>query len=272
MKTRMRDMSPNTGRTRVALEQVEVVDNVPTAPSFFVMTLLAPRCARLCEPAQFVELKVPGDPAELLRLPFSVYRTDTEAGRVSILYQVVGDGTRRMAAMRPGDRTDLLGPIGRGWHPPEGARRALLVSGGTGAAPLVVLAERLAESGASVDVCMGAQTSGRLVARDDLAASGTLHVATDDGSEGHAGFCTDLSADLLDSRPFDYVATCGPYPMERIVAAQAAAHDVVCEASLETMMACGIGVCLGCVVDTTEGKRRVCVDGPVFDARKVVWR
>jgi dihydroorotate dehydrogenase electron transfer subunit len=270
--TSTQDISPSTGRVRVALESVVVRENVEVAPQVWVITLEAPYCSRVCRPAQFVELQVPGDASELLRLPFSIYRAHASDGTVDLMYQVLGGGTRRMAAMRAGEATDLIGPVGSSWNPPSDAHHALLVSGGLGAAPLVMLANELKDAGTQVDVCMGAPTSNRLVAREDLESCAAVHVATDDGSEGHAGFCTDLSEQLLSSDEFDYVATCGPYPMERIVAAQAKSHGVYCEASLETMMACGIGVCLGCVIDTTEGKRRVCVDGPVFDAGKVVWR
>lgn len=266
------DTSEATGRTRLALESARVLGNETVAPDVYVLTLEASRCARLCAPAQFIQLAVPGDRTELLRLPFSVYRTDTASGAIQVMYQVIGEGTGRMSTLVEGTSCDLIGPIGHGWNPPEDAHRALLVSGGLGAAPLVMLAEQLASSGVEVDICMGAPTSERLVARSDLERHGRVHVATDDGSEGLHGFCTTLSEDLLSTRTYDYVATCGPYPMERIVASQSSTHGVFCEASLETLMACGIGVCLSCVVDTCYGKRRVCVDGPVFDSSEVIWR
>ena len=134
-----------------------------------------------------------------------------------------------------------------------------------------MLAEYLYGSGVTCDICMGAPTSKRLVCRDDFEAFGNLHIATDDGSEGLHGFSTSCAQQLLDKRNYDYIATCGPYPMERIVAGIAADADTFCEASMETLMACGMGVCLSCVVDTVYGKRRVCVDGPVFDASEVIW-
>lgn len=265
------EVSGATGRTRLALEDAVIVANEQIAPQVHVVTLSAPRCARLCLPGQFVHIMVPGDATELLRLPFSVYRSLPEEGTIALMYQTIGRGTQRLSMLLPGTPTDLIGPIGGCWDPPEGCSRALLVSGGLGAAPLVMLAEQLADRGVGIDICMGAPTSSRLVAREDLARCGELHIATDDGSEGSEGFCTQVSELLLQDNDYDYLATCGPYPMERIVARQAEAYEVYCEVSLETLMACGVGACLSCVVDTVEGKRRVCVDGPIFDAGKVVW-
>lgn len=266
------EMSSATGRVRLALEDAVIVANEEIAPQVHVVTLSAPRCAGLCLPGQFVHIMVPGDATELLRLPFSVHRTFPEEGTLTLMYQTIGRGTRRLSMLLPGTPTDLIGPIGRCWAPPEGCGRALLVSGGLGAAPLVMLAEQLAAQGTEMDICMGALTASRLVAREDLARCGKLHIATDDGSEGLEGYCTQVSELLLQDNDYDYLATCGPYPMERIVARQAEVYEVFCEASLETLMACGIGACLSCVVDTVDGRKRVCVDGPIFDAGEVVWR
>ena len=147
-----------------------------------------------------------------------------------------------------------------------------------GAAPLFMLCERIAASEASVDVVLGAQTKDALVCRERYAAllGGEPRCATDDGTYGRAGFCTSLVEEALaaaaeEGSPYDYVAVCGPEPLMKIVAGLAADAGVRCEVSMEKRMACGIGACLSCVVDTVDGKKRACVDGPVFDARKVVW-
>lgn len=170
-----------------------------------------------------------------------------------------------------GDIVSIIGPIGRGWEPPVELGKALLVSGGLGAAPLSMLAHELRGRGVQVDIVMGAPTSDRLVCRDRLTVCGTVQVATDDGSDGLQGFCTELSASAFDTAAYDYIATCGPQPMQAIVARQAYEAGVRCEVSLERLMACGVGACLSCVVETVSGSRRACVDGPVFDAREVVW-
>ena len=156
-------------------------------------------------------------------------------------------------------------------------RRALLVGGGVGAAPLFMLCQELVGSGVHVDVVLGAQTADALVClkRYEQLLSRDVRVATDDGTLGREGFCTSLVEEALaagvDGKPYQYVACCGPEPLMKIVAGQAAGADVPCQISLEKRMACGVGACLSCVVDTVDGKKRSCVDGPVFDAEKVVW-
>lgn len=294
-------------------EQARVLANGCAGPRLHLMTLKAPLVAATVEPGQFVHMKVPGMEAHVLRRPFSVYARDAEAGTIDILYQTVGFGSSLMATLpavsaegaacggevgcSSGERVvagggalsaagctvELIGPVGRGWHPAAGVRRALLVGGGVGAAPLFMLCERLVRDSVRVDVVLGAQTGAGLVCRDRYARLLSAEAcacepmcATDDGSFGRAGFCTSLVEEALEraaaeGAPYDYVAVCGPEPLMRIVANLAAAAGAVCEVSLERRMACGIGACLSCVVDTVSGKKRACVDGPVFDAREVEW-
>ena len=191
---------------------------------------------------------------------------------MKVLYQVVGAGTEVLGTAEPGAQTSLIGPIGNTWSLHEGAR-VLLVGGGVGAAPLFMLAQQLSDSGAEFRVVLGAQTKEMLVAYDDYCAldGASVVAATDDGSFGHAGFCTQPAQEAIQSGQFDYVATCGPDPLIRIVAGMAAEAGLPCQVSLERRMACGVGACLSCVVDTKAGKKRCCVDGPIFDAEEVVW-
>jgi dihydroorotate dehydrogenase electron transfer subunit len=218
-----------------------------------------------------VHLRVATGADIILRRPFSIHRAYGE--RVEILYQILGTGTLRLAETPAGDSSmDLVGPLGHGWQAPDGIAHALLVTGGLGAAPLGMLAERLAARGVAVSVAMGAPNAERLVARalyEDVARR--VEIATDDGSAGERGFVTGPAARLLAEERFDVVYTCGPEPMQRAVVALAAQHGVACQVSLERLMACGIGACLSCVVSTTDGLKRACVDGPVFDAGEVVW-
>jgi dihydroorotate dehydrogenase electron transfer subunit len=171
-----------------------------------------------------------------------------------------------------GDELDAIGPLGTGFRVPHGAAHVLLVGGGLGVAPLGLTAQRLAERGLAVTVALGAPTASRLLALDvfDAAARRVL-IATDDGSRGERGFVTTLVEGALAADRPDVVMVCGPEPMQRIVAAQCEAARVHCQVSLERLMACGIGACLSCVVSTTHGPRRACLNGPVFDAREVRW-
>jgi len=259
------------GRPPLKEAEGRVLCDEEVAPEVRLMTVVCPSCAATVLPGQFVEFGFVETGAELLRLPLSVHGTVPELGAIELMYQVLGEGTRRMSRMQVGETCRILGPIGHGWEVPETASSVLLVSGGLGAAPLAPLARSLALRGITVESIMGAPTAERLVCRDRLAACGEVHVATDDGSEGHHGFCTDVVRERLAAGGVDLVCTCGPQPMQAIVARFALEAGVPCQVSLERMMACGIGACLSCVVDTVDGRRRACVDGPVFDAGKVVW-
>jgi dihydroorotate dehydrogenase electron transfer subunit len=252
------------------LENVEVIRNERVAEGVGLLVLRSPRIASQVESGQFVHLRIETGTDYLLRRPFSVHRTAGE--RIEILYQVLGRGTRAMALLGPRDLMDAVGPLGSGWRVPAEASHALLVAGGLGAAPLGMLAERLAARGIAVSVALGAPTSERLVARDLFeSVARRVQVSTDDGSAGETGFVTAVSSRLLaEDRP-DVVYVCGPEVMARAVATQAADAGVPCQVSLERLMACGIGACLSCVVTTTEGRKRACVDGPVFDAEEVCW-
>lgn len=253
------------------LERVSVLANERVAEGVGLIALHAPRCAASVAPGQFVHLRVCRGTDVLLRRPFSIHRAEGE--RIEILYQVLGRGTLMLAEKEPGDTSmDLVGPLGAGWRVPAGATRALLVAGGLGAAPLGMLAEQLAAAGVAATMAAGAPCASRLVGRDLFeGVCRRVEFATDDGSAGHHGFVTAVSADLLAEEPFDIIYTCGPEAMQRIVAAQAAERSIPCQLSLERLMACGIGACLSCVVTTRGGQKRACVDGPVFDAGEVCF-
>lgn len=259
------------------------MSNVQVGPNLFLVTLSAPCIAAEVGPGQFVHMKIPGMEGHILRRPFSVYAADAKAGTLDILYQVVGFGSDHMTGLLAGSEAELIGPVGHGWQIPANVRKALVVGGGVGAAPLFMLCERLVHAGVSVDVVLGAQTEQALVCRDRYAQlleegvcdlGSALRCATDDGSFGLKGFCTPLVEEALGAcgdAPYDMVYVCGPEPLMKIVSNMALQAGVECQVSLEKRMACGVGACLSCVVDTVDGKRRACVDGPVFDVRKVVW-
>jgi dihydroorotate dehydrogenase electron transfer subunit len=258
------------GTTHPLLERVEVLANERVAHGVGLLALHAPRVATAVEPGQFVHLRIATGVDFLLRRPFSVHRASGDT--IEILYQVLGRGTLDLASRIRGDVMDAIGPLGTGWDVPERVAHVLLVAGGLGAAPLGMLAERLAARGVAVSVAQGAPTAERLVARDLFASvARRVEVATDDGSAGERGFVTVVSGRLLKTDRPDLVCVCGPEVMARAVAAQAAGADVPCRVSLERLMACGIGACLSCVVTTTHGRKRACVDGPVFDAGEVCW-
>lgn len=256
-------------------EKGRVLRNEQVGPNLYVMEVASPDIARRVEPGQFVHTKVPGMEAHILRRPFSVYDADAERGVFDVLYQVVGFGSDVLSGLPAGAELENIGPVGHGWTLPQDARRMLIVGGGVGAAPVYLLAKQAVEAGLDVDVVLGARTKDALVClrRYEALGARSVRCATDDGTFGHAGFCTGVVEELLSvgDRPYDCAAVCGPEPLMKIVAAQATAAGVPCQVSLERRMACGVGACLSCVVDTNAGKKRACVDGPVFSCEEVRW-
>lgn len=264
-------------------ERARIVTNEQVGPRLHLMRLESPQIAQGIKPGQFVHMKVPGNESHVLRRPFSIYASNVQEGIVDILYQEVGSLTRIMPGIKSGE-VEMIGPVGNTWAGPArfadgSCTHALIVGGGVGAAPLFMLTEQLVGSGCPTDVVLGAQTKDALVTLDRYTRllGREPIVATDDGSYGHAGFCTGPVEErlregcLADGKSYDYLAVCGPEPLMRIVARIAADAGVPCQVSMEKRMACGVGACLSCVVDTTNGKKRSCVDGPVFDANEVVW-
>lgn len=257
-------------------ERAKILTNEKVGPRLHLMTLDAPEIAAGILPGQFVHMKFDGLDSHILRRPFSVYARNADTGSLEVLYQEVGSVTKLMPAIQHGE-AEIIGPIGNTWN--SECKHALLVGGGVGAAPLFMLAETLKRNGICFDVVLGAQTKEALVTKgryEALLGAEPL-CATDDGTYGRAGFCTSLVEErleagcLADGAPYDFLAVCGPEPLMKIVAGLGAKSNVRTQVSMEKRMACGVGACLSCVVDTKDGKRRSCVDGPIFEASEVVW-
>ena len=186
---------------------------------------------------------------------------------LDFLLEAIGPGTGRLAGLAPGDGLALVGPLGIGFDPAAAPGRALLVGGGIGAAPLLCLEEELLRSGQEPRVLLGFRTA---VHAQAAALFGvTAAVVTDDGSVGRQAFVTELLREELDADPAARVFACGPPPMLEAVRALCAERDTAAQLALESGMACGFGACFGCVVPTHEGYLRLCVDGPVLDARRL---
>ena len=222
-------------------------------------------------PGQFVEVRIDGSPTTFLRRPISINFVDREQNELWLLVAAVGDGTRRLAQLKPGDTLNCLLPLGRGFTMPESAsERVLLVGGGVGVAPLLYMGAEMAARGIAPTFLLGARTASDLLMLDLFKRYGRVLVTTEDGSEGERGFVTQHS--VLGQERFTRIATCGPTPMMKAVARYARQADVSCEVSLENLMACGLGACLCCVEKTTEGNLCVCKDGPVFNIQKLLWQ
>jgi dihydroorotate dehydrogenase electron transfer subunit len=208
--------------------------------------------------------------APLLPRPMSLL----ESGRrPSILIKIVGEGSRRLAHASPGEPFDLLVPLGNRWNPCPETHTPLLVAGGVGIAPLLFFARELAEQGRRVVALYGGRSAADLPLHDELARVADVHLLTEDGSRGTKGRVTALLETAIREagRPVK-IYTCGPDRMMAAVAAIAEKSETPCEASLETPMACGYGVCLGCPVKRASGGYLyACVEGPCVDARAIAW-
>jgi len=222
-------------------------------------------------PGQFVEVRVDGSDTTFLRRPISINYVDYDANELHLLVHVVGEGTARLAQLKAGDKLNCVFPLGNGFTLPSSTdEKILLVGGGVGVAPLLYLGKKIKESGATPIFLLGAKTKSDLLQLDKFAKVGTVYVTTEDGSMGEVGFVTNHS--VLQREEFSRVQVCGPKPMMVAVARYAKANNVVCEVSLENMMACGLGACLCCVEKTVEGNLCVCKDGPVFNIEKLLWQ
>ncbi|MCD8165495.1 MAG: dihydroorotate dehydrogenase electron transfer subunit [Bacteroides sp.] len=222
-------------------------------------------------PGQFAELRVDSSPDTFLRRPISINYVDREKNEVWFLIQVVGAGTRALASLQPGDVLNTILPLGNSFTFPEKPlKKLLLVGGGVGIAPLFYLGKELVKQGFDPTFILGARSESDLLQREKFEKLGKVCFTTEDGSCGEKGFVTHHS--ILTTPDFDFVYTCGPKPMMMAVAAYAKKHNIECEASLENKMACGIGACLCCVENTTEGHICVCSEGPVFNTKQLLWQ
>lgn len=260
----------------------EVLTNAHVTKDIWCMTCHTPVAAQI-EPGQFVNIAVPGDASHILRIPLSFSAADAQRQTLELVYAVVGEGTSRLSAMRPGEVSTMVGPCGRGWWLPKKSGRALLVAGGVGLPPVVACARMLARSGVGFDAIVGSQTSDRHVEflLDELRnippeqgcdCARKVVVTTDDGTRGIHGFPTDAMAGLMADHPYVQVYTCGPLGLMGGVARIARKRNVACQTSLERMMGCGFGACSCCNVELVSGEYALCCkDGPVFDAEEVAW-
>ena len=223
-------------------------------------------------PGQFVEVRVDGSATTFLRRPISINFVDREQNELWLMVAMVGDGTRRLGELKAGDKLNCVLPLGNGFTLLSGktAQNSLLVGGGVGVAPLLYLGAQMKKQGMDPTFLLGARTASDLLMMDEFKKYGRVCVTTEDGSEGEKGFVTNHS--LLQQERFDMIYTCGPTPMMKAVARYAKEKDIECEASLENLMACGLGACLCCVEKTVDGNLCVCKDGPVFNIKKLLWQ
>jgi len=284
-----------------------VVENVQLARNTWRIRLECPEVARRTVPGQFVMVRLADSDDPLLGRPLALYDTYPAANGqpqgIDLVYLVIGRMTRRLQALTAGSKVELWGPLGNGFAP-HAVDHLLMVAGGIGQTPFPALAKeylglrqygdppRTVPRAQKVTLCYGVRSAEYLAGLDDFRSLGVdVRIATDDGTAGHHGFVTEVLRDLLDEvgpvaaaaadtngeqRAAVRIISCGPEPMMEAVSNLAIERNVPCEVSLETPMACGIGICFSCVAkirqaDGSWDYRRTCVEGPVFDATSIEW-
>lgn len=273
---------------------VAILENQPIAQATYRLRFRCPEIARRITPGQFLMIRLAHWDDPLIGRPLALYDTqagaDGEPESIDVVYLVGGKMTRRLARFAPGQLIDVWGPLGNGF-PPQTASHLIMVAGGIGQTPFVALAKehlglrqygeppRNVEPVDRVTICFGARTKALLGGESDFRQAGVeVRVSTDDGSAGHHGLVTDVLQDLLNETMGQSrgIVCCGPEPMMQAVTKIAQQSEVPAQVSLETPMACGIGICFSCVamVRDEDGEfdyRRTCVEGPVFPAERIRW-
>jgi dihydroorotate dehydrogenase electron transfer subunit len=246
----------------------------------FLLSLEAPEIARISRPGQFVMISPLSDqelPNPLLKRALAIYSIGTtgHSSEIRFVIKEVGDGTRRLANLAPGETADLVGPLGNGFDLDRAKGKSnLLIAGGTGIASVFMLAKALLDSSEKVHLIYGGRTLDDLAGLSDFEKLGMpVTVTTEDGSRGIQGLVTEGLRQFIDKHNSSNLNlyTCGPNPMMEAVTSIALEENVSCQISIESKMACGFGVCLGCSVKTNQGYRLSCTDGPVFSAEEFIW-
>ena len=256
-------------------EKAKVLWNRKIGPDYYRIGLTCDEEYSTARPGQFIMLRFPGRMTPFLRRPFSIHRRILAEGRttgIEILYKVVGEGTQVLSEIQTDDLVDILGPLGNGFFISDAFKNIYIVAGGIGVAPMVFLASYFEEQGVDPSRCtvfLGGRSKDDLLCKEDFLRIGMkLFITTDDGSAGDQCFVTHPLETESEKRRPDVVYACGPMDMLKCVVGIAEKHGVPCQISIETMMACGIGACLGCAVvkkGDSGNYMHACMDGPVFD-------
>ncbi|MFH1777813.1 MAG: dihydroorotate dehydrogenase electron transfer subunit [Candidatus Omnitrophota bacterium] len=277
--------------------KAKIISNIPKTSRYYKMILKTAEICATCRPGQFVHVRVSEQAVPLLRRPFSIHSVKLDT--LEILYEVVGEGTRLLSLKGPGETLDIIGPLGNGFQiiaskAPKGAQDNFIVAGGIGVAPLFFLAEDLKRAGLNADVFLGVKSKDNLVCAEEFKELGfKMNIASNDGSVGFKGYVTELffkKVFRIKQKKKTVIYACGPKPMLKELTRICKPDNFIIHVSLDEFMGCGLGACLGCVIKVKSQKsppeagppsaekvknsfkyKRVCTDGPVFDAREIVW-
>ncbi len=248
----------------------KVIANEKLCAKFWRLSFDAPDLAKSVQAGQFVHIRTNEGFEPFFRRPFSVFRAQK---KVDIFYEVVGPGTALLAAKQKGDVVDVLGPLGTPFHlPPPETKQVVMIAGGIGIAPMMMLSDVLKKKKYELILLYGGRTRGHVYPMKEFKDNGVkVHVATDDGSVGFKGRVSGLFDKIKLDPASTFVYTCGPNPMMKAVQEFCVKHHLKGQAACEEIMACALGACLGCSIQTTKGYKTVCYDGPCFNIEEVMF-
>lgn len=262
-------------KKKIQQEKCEILSNHEVADNLFEINLASNLIAGLSQAGQFVEVKASQGYDPLWRRPFSIH--DATNNKLTLLYQLRGNGTKFMVGLKKGDFLDIIGPLGNGFKFPDKLSKVILLGGGCGIAPLYLTAKTALEKNIPTEVIWGLSTcSENDVINKFIDLGLKIHIATEDGVYGKKGFVSEYYTDIIEIANSNIaVMACGPTPMLRSIHNYLKDSNASCQVSLENLMACGLGLCQGCTIkinfnDSTK-MVRVCKEGPVFEAKDIHW-
>jgi len=251
------------------IEDLKVIENKRLNNDFFILELLGNTKIPDFKPGQFAQVRVDDSAGTFLRRPISIHDVDYENNTFKLLIQIAGKGTKTLSKLVTGDILNLVYPLGNSFSLPGEKEKVLLAGGGCGIAPLLFLAKYLKSHGNTPDILLGFRNKERIIEFEEYIKTGSVFVTTEDGSMGEKGYLTSHS--ILSSQKYKRIYCCGPESMMKSISKYCQSRNILCEVSLENLMACGIGACLCCVVDTVKGNLCTCIDGPVFNINDLKW-
>jgi dihydroorotate dehydrogenase electron transfer subunit len=251
------------------IEDLKILENKRITDDFFILELFSAENLTDIKPGQFVQVRVDGSSDTFLRRPISIHDVDFEKNTFKLLIQITGNGTEKLSKLRNGESLNIIYPLGNSFGLPGENEKVLLVGGGCGIAPLLFLGKHLKSIGYAPDILLGFRNSERIIEYEEYLKIGNVFLTTEDGSKGEKGFVTNHS--VLSTAKYDKIYCCGPDSMMKAIAGYCRKNNMNCEVSLENLMACGIGACLCCIVDTVKGNLCTCTEGPVFNTTELKW-
>ncbi|MCD6112819.1 MAG: dihydroorotate dehydrogenase electron transfer subunit [Bacteroidales bacterium] len=257
--------------TKKQIQDFIVLNNKKINSDYFELELKAPVKLPEIFPAQFIEIHIENAKDTFLRRPISIHDIDYDKNTITLLIQIKGEGTKTLSKIEKDASLNIIYPLGNSFSIPDKKEKVLLVGGGCGSAPLLFLAKYLFNKNIIPYILIGGKSENDILKIENFGEYGNVFITTEDGSLGFKGIVTEhpLLKKEVEKHNISKIYTCGPEPMMKAIAKIANKNNIACEASLENMMACGIGACLCCVVETTSGNQRVCCDGPVFDVKNL---